>query len=87
MSTFSPAEGLEFSKGLPLGKRRSCRVPPRTPWVLRPGGGGPVGSRPTAVLDCPLRERRSCRVPPRRAAPFLVRTRNGGKKPQGAAPP
>ena len=23
MSTFSPAEGLEFSKGLPLGKRRS----------------------------------------------------------------
>ena len=28
-----------------------------------------------------------CRVPPRRAAPFLVRTRNGGKKPQGAMPP
>ena len=25
-----------------------------------------------------------CRVPPRRAAPFLIRTRNGGKKPQGA---
>ena len=44
-----------------------------------------AGGRP-AALDQPLMKRRSRRVPPRQAAPFLVRTRKGGKKPQGENP-
>ena len=69
----------------PLMKRPSRRVPPRRGLRLAAQLAAElVGGRPTAVLDYPLMKRRSCRVPPRQAAPFLVRTRNGGKKPQGA---